>query len=255
MYRFSSTASLGINDPGIVYTAPGTLLEEEIFAEFDEFMVMTANENSESESETEDAPFKKITINIDYKIKTSLEESLTDLELKPLPDNLEYVSPIHCKPKKGGITVVTNENDELVPTRTMTGWRFDDECQKAFESLNEKLTSAPVIVSPNWNLPVELMCDASDFAVGATRSCHPKSLILKSKMLKPRLLDGSYFRKNSTQEIKDRKGTENVAADHLSRLKNGETSDDSEANDNFPEETLMEINTINKPWFATSQTT
>ncbi|GKE08982.1 hypothetical protein Tco_1412533 [Tanacetum coccineum] len=39
----------------------------------------------------EDAPFEKITINTDYKIKTSLEEPPTDLELKPLPDNLEYV--------------------------------------------------------------------------------------------------------------------------------------------------------------------
>ncbi|GJV80017.1 putative ribonuclease H-like domain-containing protein [Tanacetum coccineum] len=38
---------------------------------------------------------------------------------------------------------------------------------KPFESLKEKLTCAPVIVSPNWNLPFELMCDASDFAVGA----------------------------------------------------------------------------------------
>ncbi|GJV97798.1 reverse transcriptase domain-containing protein [Tanacetum coccineum] len=39
----------------------------------------------------EDPPFEKITINTDYKIKTSLEEPPTDLELKPLPDNLEYV--------------------------------------------------------------------------------------------------------------------------------------------------------------------
>ncbi|GJW10949.1 reverse transcriptase domain-containing protein [Tanacetum coccineum] len=52
---------------------------------------MTANENSESESDTEEPPFEKITINTDYKIKTSLEEPPTDLELKPLPDNLEYV--------------------------------------------------------------------------------------------------------------------------------------------------------------------
>ncbi|GJY20863.1 integrase, catalytic region, zinc finger, CCHC-type containing protein [Tanacetum coccineum] len=50
-------------------------------------------------------------------------------------------------------------------------------------------------------------------------------------------------------EIKDRKRTENVAADHLSRIKNDETSDDSEVDDNFPEETLMEIN-INEPWFT-----
>ncbi|GKA70960.1 reverse transcriptase domain-containing protein [Tanacetum coccineum] len=75
----------------ILYSIEGTLLEEEIFAEFDEFMAMTADENSDSESDTEDPPFKKITINTDYKIKTSLEEPPTDLELKPLPDNLEYV--------------------------------------------------------------------------------------------------------------------------------------------------------------------
>nr|GEX80176.1 reverse transcriptase domain-containing protein [Tanacetum cinerariifolium] len=52
------------------------------------------------------------------------------------------------------------------------------------------------------------------------------------------------------KEIKDRKGTENVAADHLSRIENEEISDDSEVDDNFPRETLMEINTINEPWFA-----
>ncbi|GKA62201.1 reverse transcriptase domain-containing protein [Tanacetum coccineum] len=75
----------------ILYSIKGTLLEEEIFAEFDEFMAMTDNENSNSESDTEDPPFEKITINTDYKIKTSLEKPPTDLELKPLPENLEYV--------------------------------------------------------------------------------------------------------------------------------------------------------------------
>ncbi|GKD14395.1 DNA-directed DNA polymerase [Tanacetum coccineum] len=54
-------------------------------------MAMTADENSDSESDTEDPPFEKITINKDYKIKTSLEEPPTNLELNPLPDNLEYV--------------------------------------------------------------------------------------------------------------------------------------------------------------------
>ncbi|GJT58017.1 reverse transcriptase domain-containing protein [Tanacetum coccineum] len=68
-----------------------TLLKEEIFSEFDEFMAMNADENSESESDTEEPPFEKITINTDYKIKTSLEEPPTDLKLKPLHDNLEYV--------------------------------------------------------------------------------------------------------------------------------------------------------------------
>nr|GEZ45418.1 reverse transcriptase domain-containing protein [Tanacetum cinerariifolium] len=75
----------------ILNSIEGTLLEEEIFFEFDEFMAMTTDENSESESDTDKPPFEKITINTDYKIKTSLEEPPTDLELKPLPDNLEYV--------------------------------------------------------------------------------------------------------------------------------------------------------------------
>ncbi|GKD11531.1 reverse transcriptase domain-containing protein [Tanacetum coccineum] len=68
-----------------------TILEEKLFVKFDEFMAMTADENSKSEFDTEEPPFKKITFNTDYKIKTSLEEPPTDLELKPLPDNLEYI--------------------------------------------------------------------------------------------------------------------------------------------------------------------
>nr|GFA12852.1 reverse transcriptase domain-containing protein [Tanacetum cinerariifolium] len=58
---------------------------------FFEFMVMNADENSESESDNEEPPFEKITTNTDYKIKTSLEEPPMDLELKPLPNKLEYV--------------------------------------------------------------------------------------------------------------------------------------------------------------------
>ncbi|GKA87822.1 reverse transcriptase domain-containing protein [Tanacetum coccineum] len=75
----------------ILHSIEGTILEEKLFVEFDEFMAMTANENSESESNTEEPPFKKITFNTDYKIKTSLEESPTNIEIKPLPDNLECV--------------------------------------------------------------------------------------------------------------------------------------------------------------------
>ncbi|GKB55791.1 reverse transcriptase domain-containing protein [Tanacetum coccineum] len=48
-----------------------------------------------------------------------------------------------------------------------TPFEFNDECHKAFNSLKEKLTCTPVIMSPKWNLPFELMCDASEFAVGS----------------------------------------------------------------------------------------
>ncbi|GKB51115.1 hypothetical protein Tco_0901868 [Tanacetum coccineum] len=58
----------------ILYSIERTLREEEIFADFDKFMAMTVDENSNSKSDTEDAPFEKITINTNYKIKTSLEE-------------------------------------------------------------------------------------------------------------------------------------------------------------------------------------
>ncbi|GKE28750.1 reverse transcriptase domain-containing protein [Tanacetum coccineum] len=75
----------------ILHSIKGTLLKEEIFSEFDEFMAMTADKIFESESDTREPPFEKITINTDYKIKTSLEEPPTNLEIKPLPDNLEYV--------------------------------------------------------------------------------------------------------------------------------------------------------------------
>ncbi|GJY85288.1 hypothetical protein Tco_0499314 [Tanacetum coccineum] len=74
----------------ILHSIEGTILKEKLFAEFDEFMAMTADENSEFKSDTEEPPFEKITFNTDYKIKTSVEEPPTDLKLKPLPDKLEY---------------------------------------------------------------------------------------------------------------------------------------------------------------------
>ncbi|XP_060183226.1 uncharacterized protein LOC132613199 [Lycium barbarum] len=44
---------------------------------------------------------------------------------------------------------------------------FDDACIKAFEGLQTRLVTAPIIIAPDWNFPFELMCDASDNAVGA----------------------------------------------------------------------------------------
>ena len=44
---------------------------------------------------------------------------------------------------------------------------LDDDCEKAFNHLKKMLTSAPIIVPPDWSLPFELMCDASEYALGA----------------------------------------------------------------------------------------
>ncbi|CAL8152825.1 unnamed protein product [Prunus armeniaca] len=43
-------------------------------------------------------------------------------------------------------------------------FNFDSRCSEAFNFLKEKLTSAPIIVAPDWDLPFEIMCDASDYA-------------------------------------------------------------------------------------------
>ncbi|GJU33837.1 hypothetical protein Tco_1182191 [Tanacetum coccineum] len=45
-------------------------------------------------------------------------------------EQLLSVSPVHCVPKKGGITVVKNEENELIPTRLVTGWRVCIDYQK-----------------------------------------------------------------------------------------------------------------------------
>ena len=44
---------------------------------------------------------------------------------------------------------------------------FYDDCLEAFKTLKEALISAPILQPPDWNLPFEIMCDDSDYAVGA----------------------------------------------------------------------------------------
>jgi hypothetical protein len=44
---------------------------------------------------------------------------------------------------------------------------FDEECFVALHTLKKALISAPIIQPPNWSLPFEIMCDSSDYAVGA----------------------------------------------------------------------------------------
>nr|GFA54366.1 reverse transcriptase domain-containing protein [Tanacetum cinerariifolium] len=48
-----------------------------------------------------------------------------------------------------------------------TPFIFSEDCIKAFQTLKKKLTEAPILIAPKWDLPFELMCDASDFAICA----------------------------------------------------------------------------------------
>ena len=46
-------------------------------------------------------------------------------------------------------------------------FNFDEECLVAFYTLKKALVTAPIIQPPDWKLPFKIMCDASDYAVGA----------------------------------------------------------------------------------------
>ncbi|GJY69007.1 reverse transcriptase domain-containing protein [Tanacetum coccineum] len=150
----------------------------------------------------------------------------------PISDS-PWVSPVHCVPKKGGITVVKNEENELIPTRLVTGWRvcidyrkLNDATRKdhfplpfmdqmlerlagneyycfldgfsgyfqipidpldqekttftcpygtfAYRRMPFGLCNAPGTFQSCSliGLPFEIMCDASDFAVGAVLGQH-----------------------------------------------------------------------------------
>nr|GEW91884.1 reverse transcriptase domain-containing protein [Tanacetum cinerariifolium] len=48
-----------------------------------------------------------------------------------------------------------------------TPFILSQEYVEAFQTLKRKLTKAPILIAPDWDMPFELMCDASDYAIGA----------------------------------------------------------------------------------------
>ena len=191
-------------------------------------------------------------------------------------------------------------------------FHFDKDCIQAFGELKKALITALVVISPDWNLPFELMCDASDHSVGAllgqrtdkvfhsiyyasktltqtqinytttekellavvfafdkfraylvgtkvtvyTDHAAIKYLILK-KDAKPRLIRWILLLQEFDLKIKDRKGTENQVADHLSRLEaNTSTSTRRDITETFLDEQLLAIQQAQmlqqseSPWYA-----
>nr|GFA98908.1 reverse transcriptase domain-containing protein [Tanacetum cinerariifolium] len=120
-----------------------------------------------------------------------------------------------------------------------TPFIFSEDCIKAFQTLKQKLTEAPILIAPNWDLPFELMCDASDFAIDT----------------KARLLRWVLLLQEFDFDVLDMKGAENLAADHLSRLENPYENvlDPKEINETFLPKTLSTMTfrgDFSAPWFA-----
>ncbi|CAN6572579.1 unnamed protein product [Malus baccata var. baccata] len=173
-------------------------------------------------------------------------------------------------------------------------FEFNKECETAFKTLKDMLTSAPIIMPPDWSLPFDLMCDASDYAIGAglgqRRNKQPhvihyasqtlndaqlnysttekellavvfaldkfRSYLLGTKVIvysdhvalkylltkkeaKPRLIRWMLLLQEFNIEIRDKKGSENVVADHLSRLVHQE--DSLPILETFPDEQLLSL--------------
>ncbi|GKA29792.1 reverse transcriptase domain-containing protein [Tanacetum coccineum] len=191
-----------------------------------------------------------------------------------------------------------------------TPFIFSKECIEAFNTLKKKLTEAPILVAPDWDIPFEIICDASGFVVGAvlgqrkTKHFQPihyasktmtdaqahytttekellavvyafkkfwpylvlsKTIVYKDhsaiKYLlakqdaKPRLLWWVLLLQEFDVVIHDKKGAENLTANHLSRLENPHQDDleNKEINETFPLETLGMISfhgDSSTPWFA-----
>ncbi|CAN6721027.1 unnamed protein product [Malus baccata var. baccata] len=181
-------------------------------------------------------------------------------------------------------------------------FEFNKECETTFKTLKDMLASAPIIMPLDWSLPFELMCDASDYAIGAVlgqrRNKHPHIIhyasrtqndaqlnysttekelltvvfaldkfhsyllgtkvivysdhaalkyLLTKKEAKPRPIRWMLLLQEFNIEIRDKKGSENVVADHLNRLVHEE--DSLPIIETFPDEQLLSLE-VSEPWYV-----
>nr|GEV69938.1 reverse transcriptase domain-containing protein [Tanacetum cinerariifolium] len=161
-----------------------------------------------------------------------------------------------------------------------TPFVFSKDCIDAFKTLKKKLTEAPILVIPDWDLPFELVYDASDFAIGAvlgqreTKHFQPihyaskpitkaqihytmtekemLAVVYAFEKFRPYLVLSKSIVYTDHSALTYLLRTENLAADHLSRLENPhkDVFENKDINKKFPLETLGKISSNSTPWFA-----
>nr|GEY04005.1 putative reverse transcriptase, RNA-dependent DNA polymerase [Tanacetum cinerariifolium] len=211
---------------------------------------------------------------IEPKNNKSSNDEPPEVELKELPPHLDpWVSLVHCIPKKKGMTVVTNNENELVPTRLVTGWRVCIDYRKLNEATRKDHFPLPFMDQMLERLAGnEYYCFLDGFSesnytttekemlavVYAFEKFHSYLIMNKSivytdhsalkylfakKDAKARLLRWILLLQEFDFKFVDTKGAENYAADHLSRLENPYENifDPKEINESFPLETISKL--------------
>ncbi|CAN6542669.1 unnamed protein product [Malus baccata var. baccata] len=195
----------------------------------------------------------------------------------PISDST-WISPTQVVPKRSGITVVKNDNNELVPTCLTTGWCMCVDYRKINADyavgavLGQRKDRLPQVIyyaSRTLNdaqlnyattekellavvFALEKFCS---YLVGAKVIVYTDHAVLKyllsKKDAKPRLIRWILLLQEFDLEIRDKKGSENVVADHLSRLiiHTASEEDSLPLRESFPDEQLFTVQ-FRTPWFA-----
>ncbi|XP_075109057.1 uncharacterized protein LOC142180857 [Nicotiana tabacum] len=146
---------------------------------------------------------------------------------------------------------------------------FSDDCRLAFEELKKRLVTTRIIVAPNWEQPFELMCDTNDYAIGAVLRKHKEKImhpiyyrirtlsgaqlnymVMEKEMLVVVFAFDKFMLYLIGSKIRDRKGTDNQVADHLSRLEGAEKRTEiKDIIETFPDEQLLVVTMEEAPWY------
>ncbi|GJR20470.1 reverse transcriptase domain-containing protein [Tanacetum coccineum] len=226
-------------------------------------------------------PQRRLNPKVQDVVKIEIVKLLDSGLIYPISDS-SWVSPIHVVLKKGGMTVVLNDNNELIPSRTVTGWRV----RMPFGLCNAPATFQICMTTIFHDMVEDFMeVFMDDFSVFGNSfncrlanldkmlaRCEETNLVLNWEkyhfMVKEGILLGHKIFGAGIEVDRAKidviaklpyptnvKGTENLAVDHLSRLENPDLGvfTKEEIADEFPDKHLMMLKANpndDEPWLC-----